>query len=106
MKIFSAASIVRTESIASVSEDKTEIISPRSSISVISDEGKLLIIIALGKFGYGLNLYCCSSYMFLGRFPKVRIGRLDHGRTNHFVYEKKLFPRVFDEKPSPLFMVR
>ena len=52
LKIFSAASIVRTESIASVSEDKTEITSRTSSVSVISDEGKLpiiIIIICTGK---------------------------------------------------------
>ena len=38
-----------------------------------------------------------SSQQSLGRFPKVRTGRPDHGRTSHFDKERNIFPRVFAE---------
>ena len=37
---------------------------------------------------------------FLGRFPKVRTGRPDHGRTRYFGNELAFFPIVFAEKTN------
>lgn len=42
----------------------------------------------------------CGTH-FLGRYPKVRTSRPDHVRSSHFDCSKKLFLRVFAEKPSP-----
>ena len=41
----------------------------------------------------------------LGRFPKVRTSRPDHGWSSHFDKRNKLFSRDFAEKPSPLCLL-
>ena len=41
----------------------------------------------------------------LGRFPKLRTSRPDHGWSSHFDKRKKLFSGDFAEKPSPLCLL-